>query len=56
MPRKYIENFRCQKVYKPAVLKLMSEENGGIFWDNSDGSRDTILTMAKGLNSLKWET
>lgn len=51
MPRKYIENFRCQKVYKPSILELMEND----FWDNSDSSRDTIIKMAEGLNSLKWD-
>ncbi len=49
MPRKHIENFRCQKVYKPAVLKLMDASKWG-FWDNSDDHRDTITKMAEGLN------
>ena len=49
MPKKHIENFRCQKVFKPAVLKLMNASKWG-FWDNSDVHRDTITKMAEGLN------
>ena len=48
MQRKLIENFRCQKVFKPVVLKLMNQNND--FWDNSDNSRDWILKMAEWLN------
>ncbi len=47
MQRKHIENFRCQKVFKPAVLKLM---NKGGFWNDTDDSRDTIMRMAEWLN------
>ena len=44
MPRKFIENFRMQKVYKPAVLKKMKSEKGwGGFWDNSQKSRLEIM-------------
>ena len=49
MPRKHIENFRCQKVFKPAVLKLMEASKWG-FWNDSDVHRDTITKMAEGLN------
>ncbi len=49
MQRKYIENFRCQKVFKPVVLKLMNQDDYG-FWDNSDNSKNFILQMAEGLN------
>ncbi len=48
MQRKHIENFRCQKVFQPVVLKLMNRDND--FWDNSVNSRDWILKMAEGLN------
>ena len=50
MQRKHIENFRCQKVFKPAVLKLM---NKGGFWNDTDDSRDTIMRMAEWLNKEK---
>ena len=44
MPRKFIENFRMQKVYKPAVLaKMKSDKGWGVFWDNSQKSRLEIL-------------
>ena len=55
MRRKYIENFRCQKVFKPVVLKLMEQDNYG-FWDNSDNSRDWILKIAEGINQQNKNT
>ena len=45
----YIENFCCQKVFKPAVLKLMEASKWG-FWNDSDDHRVTITKMAEGLN------
>ncbi len=47
MQRKYIEKFRCQKVFKPAVLKLMNKSG---FWNDTDDSRNTIMRMAEWLN------
>ena len=49
MQRKHIENFRCQKVYKPCILKLMEND----FWDNSDNSKETILRIIQWLNAEK---
>ena len=49
MQRKHIENFRCQKVYKPCILKLMEND----FWDNSDDSKETILRIIQWLNAEK---
>ena len=49
MPRKYIEHFRCQKVFKPVVLKLMNNSRWG-FWDNSDSTKEWITKLADGLN------
>ena len=46
MKRNNIQNFRMQKVYRPAVLQRMKEnnENGwGGFWDNSQKSRLEII-------------
>ena len=46
MKRNNIQNFRMQKVYKPAILQRMKEnnENGwGGFWDNSQKSRLGII-------------
>lgn len=44
MPRKFIENFRMQKVFKPAVLALMKSDKGwGGFWDNTQKSRLDII-------------
>lgn len=53
--RKYIENFRCQKVFKPIVLKLMEQDSYG-FWDNSDNTRNWILEIAEGLNKQNENT
>ncbi len=40
--RKYVENFRLQKVFKPAVLKRMEQSNWD--WpDNTDSTRDGLL-------------
>ena len=50
MPSKLIENFRLQKVYKPAVLKRMRDENGYGFWGNTDEDKEEILEMLKWLN------
>ena len=41
MPGKYIENYRAQKVFKPAVLKLMYRSKYW-WWDDSDTDRDRI--------------
>ena len=44
MPRKFIENFRMQKIYKPAVLaKMKSDKGWGGFWDNTQKSRLDIM-------------
>lgn len=42
MPCKYIENFRIQKVFKPAILRIMFRSKYW-WWDDSDNDRDTIL-------------
>lgn len=49
MPRRFIENFRCQKVFRPAVLRLMNKSHWG-FWSNSDSDKKAITEMAEGLN------
>ena len=54
MRRKYITNFRMQKVYKPEVLEKMKSKNGwGGFWDNSDESRLDIIKYLDFLNPVE---
>ena len=48
--RKYVCNFRVQKVYRPAVLKMMSASKWD-WWDNSDETRDTLLKCAEWMNA-----
>ncbi len=45
--RKFVCNFRVQRVYKPAVLKMMSDSD----WDWRDNSDDTRKTLEK---SAEW--
>ncbi|MCR5621129.1 MAG: hypothetical protein K6G18_04670 [Treponema sp.] len=45
MSSNMIENFRLQKVYKPAVLKKMADENSWGFWGNTDEDKAAILDM-----------
>ena len=46
MQRKYIENFRIQKVYKPAIVRRMLDSEN-IWWGDSDDDRETILEYLK---------
>lgn len=56
MPRKFIENFRMQKVYKPAVLtKMKSDKEWGGFWDNSQKSRLEIIQYLHFLDPDEFE-
>lgn len=48
--RKYVCNFRIQKVFKPAVLKMMSASKWD-WWDNSDETRETLLKCAEWMNA-----
>ena len=52
MPTERIENFRAQKVYKPAVLSLMRQ---GIWrwWDNSDSDYETITSLARQIDKYR---
>ncbi|MDE6733112.1 MAG: hypothetical protein K2J77_09595 [Oscillospiraceae bacterium] len=48
--RKHVCNFRVQKVYKPAVLKLMSASEWD-WWDNSDDTRASLEKSAEWMNA-----
>lgn len=52
--RKYIENFRLQKVFKPAVLKKM-EQSQWDWWGNTDSARDRIIGFLEWLNPVEAE-
>lgn len=47
--RKYVENFRLQKVYKPQVLERIKNSKWD-WWGNSDEARDKIIGFLKWLN------
>ena len=47
--RKYVENFRLQRVYKPQVLERMRKSDWD-WWGNSDEARDKIIGILKWLN------
>lgn len=52
--RKHVRNFRVQKVYKPAVLKLMSASEWD--WrDNSDETRESLEKSAEWMNKAAEE-
>ncbi len=49
MQSKYIENFRMQKVYKPAIVKrMLNSEN--CWWGDSDDARKEIIKYLKFLS------
>lgn len=48
--RKHVCNFRVQRVYKPAVLKLMSASKWD-WWDNSDDTREMLEGCAEWMNN-----
>ncbi len=50
--RKYVENFRLQKVFKPAVLKQMKQSEWD-WWGNTDSARDTIINVLEWLNPVE---
>lgn len=52
--RAHVCNFRVQKVYKPAVLKLMSASEWE-WWDNSDETRETLEKSAEWMNEAAEE-
>lgn len=47
---KYAENFRCQKVYKPSVLKRMDNSKYLCWWGNSEEDRTEITGLAEVFN------
>lgn len=55
MERKKIENFRIQKVFKPAVLEIMKQQHYS-WWGNSDEDYDTIMQYLKFLNPEKYRS
>lgn len=48
--RKYVCNFRVQKVYKPAVLKMMKYSEWD-WWGNTEETRETIEKCAEWMNA-----
>lgn len=47
--RKYVKNFRMQKVWKPAVLKRM-EQSPWDWWGSTDTARDRLIRVLEWLN------
>lgn len=52
--RKYVENFRLQKVYKPAVLRRMNQSKWD-WWGNTDSARDRLINVLEWLNPAEAE-
>lgn len=52
--RKYVRNFRLQKVYKPAVLKRMKQSEWD-WWGNTDSARDRLIGILEWLNPTEAE-
>ena len=48
--RKYVYNFRIQKVFKPAVLKIMKNSEWD-WWGNTDEAYDRIVRCLDWLNA-----
>lgn len=55
IPRRHVENFRLQKVFKPAVLKRMNQSKEH-WWGNTDSARDAIIGVLGWLNPVEAET
>ena len=55
MESKKIENFRIQKVFKPAVLEIMKQRHYR-WWGNTDKDRDSILQYLRWLNPEKYHS
>lgn len=49
MRRKYIENLRLTKVYKPLILKMMKESKYS-WWDNTEKSKEEIERIVNSYN------
>lgn len=47
--RKYVKNFRLQKVFKPVVLKRMNQSKWD-WWGNTDSARDQLIHILEWLN------
>lgn len=54
IPRAYVENFRIQKVFKPAVLKRMNNSKW-TWWGKTDADRDEIIKVLEWLNPQEAE-
>ena len=54
IPRIYVENFRIQKVFKPAVLKRI-ENSTYSWWGKTDDDRDDIIKFLDWLNPKEAE-
>lgn len=52
--RKYVTNFRLQKVWKPAVLKRMNQSKWD-WWGNTESSRDRLIEVLEWLNPAEAE-
>lgn len=52
--RKYVENFRLQKVYHPTILKKIEQSNWS-WWGNTDAARDHLIKTLEWLNPEKAE-
>lgn len=52
--RRYVENFRLQKVYKPAILRRM-ERSEWDWWGNTDSARDDLIGILRWLNPAEAE-
>ena len=52
--RKYVENFRLQKVFKPVVLKQMNQAKWD-WWGNTDSARDSLIQFLEWLNPAEAE-
>ena len=52
--RKYVTNFRLQKVWKPAILKRMNQSKWN-WWGNTESSRDRLIEVLEWLNPVEAE-
>ena len=52
--RRYVENFRLQKVYKPAILKRMKHSDWD-WWGSTDSARDKLIECLEWLNPMEAE-
>ena len=48
---KHIENFRFQKIYKPAILELMDKKDCGTWYQNTNKDKEYIEDEVIRLNS-----